>query len=87
MQGAIPRTHYNDVWKTYHHHMEIFYDFLNLNRELRDLDFKHNLEEKLKIIEKAEALQTETDIHKAFQELQTLHKIWKEDLGPVDKGK
>lgn len=83
--GAIPRTHYNDVWKTYHHHMEIFYDFLNLNRELRDLDFKHNLEEKLKIIEKAEALQTETDIHKAFQELQTLHKIWKEDLGPVDK--
>lgn len=83
--GAIPRTHYNDVWKTYHHHMEIFYDFLNLNRELRDLDFKHNLEEKLKIIEKAEALQTESDIHKAFQELQTLHKIWKEDLGPVDK--
>jgi hypothetical protein len=83
--GAIPRTHYNDVWKTYHHHMEIFYDFLNLNRELRDLDFKHNLEEKLKIIEKAEALQTETDINKAFQELQTLHKIWKEDLGPVDK--
>lgn len=83
--GAIPRTHYNDAWKTYHHHMEIFYDFLNLNRELRDLDFKHNLEEKLKIIEKAEALQTETDIHKAFQELQTLHKIWKEDLGPVDK--
>ena len=65
--------------------MEIFYDFLNLNRELRDLDFKHNLEEKLKIIEKAEALETETDIHKAFQELQTLHKIWKEDLGPVDK--
>ena len=83
--GAIPRTHYNDAWKTYHHHMEIFYDFLNLNRELRDLDFKHNLEEKLKIIEKAEALETETDIHKAFQELQTLHKIWKEDLGPVDK--
>ncbi|MEJ6545486.1 MAG: DUF349 domain-containing protein [Flavobacteriaceae bacterium] len=83
--GAIPRTHYNDAWKTYHHHMEIFYDFLNLNRELRDLDFKHNLEEKLKIIQKAEALHTETDIHKAFQELQTLHKIWKEDLGPVDK--
>lgn len=83
--GAIPRTHYNDIWKTYHHHMEIFYDFLNLNRELRDLDFKHNLEEKLKIIEQAEALDAEKDIHKAFQELQTLHKVWKEDLGPVDK--
>ena len=83
--GAIPRAHYNNVWKTYHHHMEIFYDFLNLNRELRDLDFKHNLEEKLKIIDKAEQLTKEEDIQKAFQELQTLHKIWKEDLGPVDK--
>src|SRR5690606_31277706 len=38
--GPIPRNHYNDVWRTYHHHMEIFYDFLHLNRELRDLDFK-----------------------------------------------
>lgn len=83
--GPIPRAHYNNVWKTYHHHMEIFYDFLNLNRELRDLDFKHNLEEKLKIIDKAEQLTKEEDIQKAFQELQTLHKIWKEDLGPVDK--
>lgn len=83
--GAIPRAHYNNVWKTYHHHMEIFYDFLNLNRELRDLDFKHNLEEKLKIVDRAEQLTKEEDIHKSFQELQTLHKIWKEDLGPVDK--
>jgi len=83
--GPIPRSHYNNVWKTFHHHMEIFYDFLNLNRELRDLDFKHNLEEKLKIVDRAELLTTEGDIHKAFQELQTLHKIWKEDLGPVDK--
>jgi len=83
--GAIPRNNYNDIWKTYHHHTEIFYDFLHLNRELRDLDFKHNLEEKLKIVEKAEALATETDLTKAFQELQTLHKVWKEDIGPVGK--
>ncbi len=81
--GAIPRTHYNDVWRTYHHHLEIFYDFLHLNRELRDLDFKHNLEEKQKIAERAEALAQEKDLGKAFQELQTLHKIWKEDIGPV----
>lgn len=83
--GPIPRADYNNVWRTYQHHIEIFYDFLNLNRELRDLDFKHNLEEKLKLIESAEALTHESDINKAFQELQTLHKIWKEDLGPVDK--
>ncbi len=83
--GPIPRNNYNDVWRTYHHHIEIFYDFLHLNRELRDLDFKHNLEEKLKIVERAEELAQEEDLGKAFQELQTLHKIWKEDIGPVDK--
>ncbi|WP_350287493.1 DUF349 domain-containing protein [uncultured Croceitalea sp.] len=83
--GPVPRNNYNDVWRTYHHHIEIFYDFLHLNRELRDLDFKHNLEEKLKLVEKAEALQNESDLGKAFRELQTLHKIWKEDIGPVAK--
>ena len=83
--GPIPRNNYNDVWRTYHHHIEIFYDFLHLNRELRDLDFKHNLEEKLKLVECAEALAEEEDLNKAFRELQTLHKVWKEDIGPVDK--
>src|SRR5690606_33029204 len=62
-----------------------FYDFLDLNRELRDLDFKKNLEEKLKIIEQAEALAEIPDSNKAFRELQILHKVWKEDLGPVDR--
>ncbi|WP_086477382.1 MULTISPECIES: DUF349 domain-containing protein [Arenibacter] len=83
--GPVPRTNYNDVWRTYHHHIELFYDFLHLNRELRDLDFKHNYEEKLKIAERAEALATEKDLHKAFQELQSLHKMWKEEIGPVAK--
>ena len=83
--GPIPRNNYNDIWRTYHHHIEIFYDFLHLNRELRDLDFKHNLEEKLKLVEKAEALANEPDLNKAFRELQTLHKFWKEDIGPVSK--
>lgn len=83
--GPVPRTNYNDVWRTYQHHIEIFYDFLHLNRELRDLDFKHNLEEKLKIIERAEALGKEPDLGMAFHELQNLHKVWKEDIGPVDK--
>ncbi|MEJ4088767.1 DUF349 domain-containing protein [Galbibacter orientalis] len=83
--GPIPRVNYNDVWRTYHHHVEIFYDFLDLNRDLRDLDFKHNLEEKEKIIAQAESLAEMGDVNKAFRELQLLHKIWKEDLGPVDR--
>jgi len=83
--GPIPRNNYNDVWRTYHHHIEIFYDFLHLNRELRDLDFKHNLEEKEKLVAKAEALVELKDLGQAFRELQTLHKIWKEEIGPVGK--
>ncbi|MDF4204237.1 DUF349 domain-containing protein [Maribacter sp. SA7] len=83
--GPIPRADYNNVWKTYHHHIEIFYDFLNINRDLRDLDFKHNLEEKSKIVARAEELSKEPDLNRAFRELQVLHKIWKEDLGPVGK--
>ena len=81
--GPIPRANYNDVWRTYQHHVEIFYDFLHLNRELRDLDFKHNLAEKEKLAQQAEALATEPDLNKVFRELQILHKIWKEDIGPV----
>lgn len=83
--GSVPRNHYNDVWKTYQHHTEIFYDFLSINRELRDLDFKHNLEEKQKLVVRAEALAHEDNIGKAFRELQILHKIWKEEIGPVAK--
>lgn len=83
--GPIPRANYKDVWRTYHHHVEIFYDFMDLNKELRDLDFKHNLDMKLKIIERAEALKSENDIPKMFRELQQLHKTWKEELGPVAK--
>ncbi len=75
----------NNVWKTYHHHVGIFYDFLHLNRDLRELDFKFNLEQKLKICEQAEALASMEDISKAFRQLQTLHKKWKDELGPVDK--
>ena len=51
--GPVPRTRYNDTWKTYHFHVERFYDLLHLSKDFRDLDFKNNLEEKLKIIEKA----------------------------------
>lgn len=83
--GAVSKTRYNDTWKTYHHHVERFYDLLHLSNDFRDLDFKNNLDEKLKIILKAEALATSSDINEAFKELQDLHKIWKEDIGPVAK--
>jgi len=83
--GSIPRDKYNTVWNTYHHHVERFYDFLNLNRDLRDLDFKHNLEEKQKIAVRAEELSQHNDVMHAFRELQLLHKVWKEDIGPVGK--
>jgi hypothetical protein len=83
--GAIPRDKYNTVWNTYHHHVENFYDFLHLNRDFRDMDFKHNLEQKLKIIDRAEELTQEDDTNRALRELQMLHKMWKEELGPVAK--
>ncbi|MEZ4841576.1 MAG: DUF349 domain-containing protein [Flavobacteriaceae bacterium] len=81
--GKIPRTKYNDTWRTYHHHVERFYDLLHLSNDFRDLDFKHNYDEKLKLVEKAEALVDDNDLPKAFKELQILHKMWKEDIGPV----
>lgn len=81
--GGVPKSTYNDTWKTYQHHVERFYDLLHLSNDFRDLDFKHNLDEKLKIIEKAEALADEKDINFAAKQLQELHKIWKEDIGPV----
>jgi hypothetical protein len=83
--GSIPRDKYNTVWNTYHHHVENFYDFLHLNRDFRDMDFKHNLEQKLKIIDRAEELTQENDTNRALRELQMLHKMWKEELGPVAK--
>lgn len=83
--GPIPRDKYNNAWNTYHHHVERFYDFLHLNNDLRDMDFKHNYEQKLKIIERAEELAQDDNINRSFRELQVLHKLWKEELGPVSQ--
>jgi hypothetical protein len=83
--GPIPKDKYNHVWNNFHFHVENFYDYLHLDREARDLDFKHNLEQKQKIILRVEELVNEVDINKAFRELQDLHRIWKEDIGPVSR--
>jgi len=81
--GPIPRDKYNNAWNSYHFNVERFYDLLHLDRDLRDKDFEHNLELKTKIIEQAEDLAKDNNINRAFRELQNLHKIWKEELGPV----
>jgi len=83
--GPVPRDKYNDTWRNYQHHVERFYDLLHLSNDFRDLDFKHNLEEKLKLIERVKALAEREDINEMFKELQEFHKLWKEDIGPVSK--
>ena len=83
--GPIAKNDYEMVWQTYRHHVENFYDYLDLNREFRDLDFKYNYDQKLRIIARAQELVSMEDQNMAFKELQKLHKIWKEDIGPVAK--
>lgn len=83
--GAIPKDKYNLVWNNFHFHVDRFYEIVHLDREIRDADFKNNLEQKLEIIAKAKDLVEQTDINKSFRELQLLHRVWKEEIGPVDK--
>jgi len=83
--GAIPKDKYNLVWNNFHFHVDRFYEIVHLDREIRDADFKNNLELKLEIIAKAKLLVEQTDLTKSFRELQLLHRVWKEEIGPVDK--
>ena len=83
--GAIPKDKYNLVWNNFHFHTDRFYELVHLDKEVRDADFKNNLEQKLAIIARAKELVQEESLTKAFRELQLLHRIWKEEIGPVDK--
>jgi len=83
--GPVAKEKYNDTWRTFHHHVERFYDLLHLNNDFRELEFKHNLEEKLKLITRVEKLSESKDINYLFKQLQVIHKAWKEDVGPVSK--
>jgi hypothetical protein len=80
--GPVPQTDLHSLWENYHHHVEMFYDYIKINKELRDLDLKKNLELKIQICEKAEELLLEPSVIKAFGELQKLHTQWRE-IGPV----
>ena len=82
--AVIPQARAKDLWESYQHCVERFYDYIKINNEFRDLDFKKNLELKTQLCEKAEALGGEQNVVNAFRELQKLHEEWKE-LGPVAK--
>ena len=82
--GPVPQGKVKDLYDTYQHYVEKFYDYVKINKEFRDLDFKKNLEAKEELCRKAEALDQEEDVVGAFRTLQKLHEQWKE-LGPVSK--
>ena len=81
---AVPAEKATELWKNYQLYIEQYYDLLKLGHELRDYDFKKNLETKMRLIQQAEALAENPDILQAFNQLQTLHQEWKE-TGPVAK--
>ncbi|MCK5730419.1 MAG: DUF349 domain-containing protein [Draconibacterium sp.] len=82
--GLVPQSKMKNLWDTYHFHVENFYDYIKINRELRDLDLKKNLEIKIVLCENAEELLVEPSIIKAFNILQKYHERWRE-VGPVPR--
>lgn len=80
--GIVPQQYVKDLWETYNLHVENFYNFIKINKELRDLDLKKNYEQKLSLCEQAEALSEESSIVESFHKLQKLHDEWRE-TGPV----
>lgn len=82
--GDVAPQQMSDQWKRYQEAVEIFYDQLKVNKDLRDYDFRKNLETKLQLCAEAEQLDAEADVISAFRRLQDLHVTWRE-TGPVDK--
>lgn len=80
--GPVPQANVKDLWDTYNHHVENFYSFIKINKELRDLDLKKNYEAKTALCEEAETLIVEPSVVNAFHKLQKLHEEWRE-TGPV----
>ncbi len=84
--GPVPQAESTNLWQNYHFYIEKFFDIIRMNREMRMLDYKKNLESKLQICEKAESLLLNDSINQSFNELQELHRQWKE-IGPVPDDK
>ena len=80
--GVVPKSSLKNLWENYHHSVEVFYDYIKINKELRDLDLKKNLEAKVLLCEKAEGLLLEPNPVNAFRSLQDFHNQWRE-IGPV----
>ena len=84
--GPVPQNESINLWQNYHFYVEKFFDILRINRELKDLDLKKNLEQKIKLCEQAESLLLQDSVKQSFKELQDLHEKWKE-IGPVPEDK
>ncbi len=83
--GQVPQNRVKDLWENYHYHVELFYDFVKINRELRDLDLRRNMDLKVELCKKAEDLaENNADAQASFKELQKLHESWRE-IGPVPR--
>ncbi len=82
--GHVSIKEKNNIWQMYNHYVEVFYDYLRLNKDLRDIDFKKNLNNKLEICDKAEKLLSLKSLNRMHEDLQILHEKWK-DIGPVNK--
>lgn len=80
--GQVPQSRLKSLWETYHHHVQSFYDYVKINKELRDLDLKKNLEIKIQLCGQAEELILVEKVVKAYKDLQALHQRWRE-VGPV----
>lgn len=85
--GTCPKDKYNHVWNSYHFHVENFFDYIHLDKEARDLEFKNNYDKKVELLSRLNELLSESDIKKALTEIKLIQKVWREDVGPVEKSK
>ena len=81
--GAVAKSEFKNMNHNYFHHLNQFYQMLDLNKEYREQEYAHNLEKRKSIIARAEELINEVSIQKALNELQYLHRLWKEEAEPV----
>lgn len=81
--GQVPKTEFKNLNNNYFFHLNQFYQMLDLNKEYREQEYAHNLEKRNQIISRAKELQNEPVVQKALNELQFLHKLWKEEAEPV----
>lgn len=85
--GTCPKDKYNHVWNSYHFHVENFFDYIHLDKEARDLEFKNNYDKKVELLSRLNELLSESDIKKALTEIKLIQKVWREDVGPVEKSR